>query len=945
MLHKPKNLLHKTYYKIFRLLLLALLGLSTVLSIPALSVPQNNENNFTISQVSSANTLLQQGIESYRAENYIEALSTWQEALQAFTTNQDILNQALVLNNISLAYQHLGEIENAEREINRSFQILDNLENAPNSLAYAEVSAKVFNTQARLQWTKGQLEEALETWKKAENYYKAANNKLGEIGSSINQAQALQALGLNLKSETKLREILLKIQQQSDPYLQAKGWLQLGQILRKVGKLEKANQDKINDPLASWETLNRSLNAAEKVDNPELKQQLKTSILLELGNTQRALATKNQAIGKNKVAQKNIDSAFEYYQRAIEIAKNSQKIQAQLNQLSLLVETGQSSKIPPLVNSIKTKITNMKASPASIYAQLNFARSLTCLQPLPKTDSPLCVNNQQQKEEELSQEQLPTWTQIAQIIAHAIKQAQQIDNLKAQSYAIGQLGGMYELNQQWNDAQNMTQQALTLIENNNLSVPELRYLWEWQLGRLLRQKGDTKRALYAYESAVADLNLVRNNLSYIDSDIQFSFRDKVEPVYRTFVDLLLQNENTDELSQEDLARVIGNRQPSKSNLEKAIDNIDTLQLAELENFLGCNLSTLKLNQETDTIDPKAAFIYPIILEDRIAIIVELPSQEGAKQKRLLSYKQTLVSQQEVEKSLSSLRAYLTVSGNTPEILPEAQKLYQWIIEPLKLDLENNPQIDTLVFVLDGNLRNIPMGVLYDGEKYFIEQKYAIAVAPRLTIFSPSASKQELNVFTGGVGNSQEIEGIDFPEIENLEEELEEIAKTTNSNLPLLNENFTRNNIEQQLENNRFSVIHWKTHGVFSSDPEQTFLVTHGGSVKARDLNNLINTGSQGGIEPIELLVLSACETAQGDNRAVLGLAGIAVRTGARSTVSTLWRADDFANTELMKSFYQELSNGATKAEALHKAQLFLFNEYGTQDPYIWATYILVGNWL
>ena len=108
------------------------------------------------------------------------------------------------------------------------------------------------------------------------------------------------------------------------------------------------------------------------------------------------------------------------------------------------------------------------------------------------------------------------------------------------------------------------------------------------------------------------------------------------------------------------------------------------------------------------------------------------------------------------------------------------------------------------------------------------------------------------------------------------------------------------------------MIHWKTHGVFSSDPEQTFLVTHEGSIKARDLNNLINTGSQGGIEPIELLVLSACETAQGDNRAVLGLAGIAVRTGARSTVSTLWRADDFANTELMKRFYQELSNGATK---------------------------------
>ena len=92
------------------------------------------------------------------------------------------------------------------------------------------------------------------------------------------------------------------------------------------------------------------------------------------------------------------------------------------------------------------------------------------------------------------------------------------------------------------------------------------------------------------------------------------------------------------------------------------------------------------------------------------------------------------------------------------------------------------------------------------------------------------------------------------------------------------------------------------------------------------------------------MVLSACETAQGDNRAILGLAGLAVRAGARSTLSTLWRAEDDANTRLMADFYQFLQQGATKAKALQQAQLNLL-QAGYVAPYYWATYILVGNWL
>ncbi|MEO1179877.1 MAG: CHAT domain-containing protein, partial [Cyanobacteria bacterium J06636_28] len=138
--------------------------------------------------------------------------------------------------------------------------------------------------------------------------------------------------------------------------------------------------------------------------------------------------------------------------------------------------------------------------------------------------------------------------------------------------------------------------------------------------------------------------------------------------------------------------------------------------------------------------------------------------------------------------------------------------------------------------------------------------------------------------------------------------------------------------------------HLKTHGVFSSDPEETFIVAYEELLKGEELGNLIQAGSRQGATPIDLLVLSSCSTATGDNRAVLGLAGITVRAGARSTLSTLWEAQDAPNTELMIQFYRELKkDGMTRAKALRNAQLALIKRY--RAPNRWATYVLVGNWL
>ena len=98
--------------------------------------------------------------------------------------------------------------------------------------------------------------------------------------------------------------------------------------------------------------------------------------------------------------------------------------------------------------------------------------------------------------------------------------------------------------------------------------------------------------------------------------------------------------------------------------------------------------------------------------------------------------------------------------------------------------------------------------------------------------------------------------------------------------------------------------------------------------------------------PIELLVLSACETAQGDNRAALGMAGVAVRSGARSTLASLWAVNDGSTAQFMNEFYRGLvHNGFTRADSVRQAQISLIKDPNYNHPYYWAAFTLIGSWL
>jgi CHAT domain-containing protein len=899
-------------------------------------------NSEELTQTSNAQFLLQQGIVLYEAEQFSEATRVWQRAVSAFVNQGDRLNQALVLRYLSLAYQHLGQWEAAERAIADSLKLLNN-QNIANIQAYLDVFAKALNTQGRLQWSKGEWSEALETWKRAATTYKKAGNETGVVGSLINQGEALQALGLSSQAAAELAKVEQILQQQPDPTLKATGLQSLGQALRRVGSLRK-----------SQEILQRSWQVAQESQLSGAE----SSALLELGNTERALGNRAIAISKEAEDQKHTQAAIKFYQQAAN--SSTLRLQAQLNLLSLLVETGKRSEATKLQPTIQQLMLGLPLSQTAIYARLNYARSLTCLQPNLDLGALSCMSrvNEARRGSVLRQEKLgvhlpeqnlttasPALPEIAQILTTAVQQARSLNDRKAESYALGQLGGLYELTGQWSAAQDLTQQALLLAEQ--IQAADTSYRWQWQLGRLLEKQGDRQAAIAAYKEAVTTLKSVRGDLLTVNSDVQFSFRDNVEPIYRKLVDLLLRSIDDSpsrrvgsvsirEPASQELATQNG---PNQTNLKEAIEVIDALQLAELENFLSCNLSqTVQLNRESDRADQKAVFIYPIILEDRLEVIAKLPRQS-------LKRYVTAVKRTEVEETAIELRASLLKRNRPEEVIKKATQVYQWLLEPLEPDLDRR-EVKTLVFVLDGVLRNIPISVLYDDKRqeYLMQKPYALALVPGLRLFDLRPLQRErLEVLTAGVSEQRDVESRKFNQLPNVVKELQQIESTVPSEV-LLNPKFTKAKLQQQIDSGTFSAVHLATHGKFSSDPEETFILAYNQLLKSNDLHNLLQVNNQNLSRSIELLVLSACETAQGDNRATLGLAGIAVQAGARSVLSTLWQVSDRSTVELMEQFYKNLTNlEVTKAEALHQAQLALFKQY--KSPYYWAPYVLVGNWL
>ncbi|MDF5731931.1 MAG: CHAT domain-containing protein, partial [Rhizonema sp. PD38] len=363
-------------------------------------------------------------------------------------------------------------------------------------------------------------------------------------------------------------------------------------------------------------------------------------------------------------------------------------------------------------------------------------------------------------------------------------------------------------------------------------------------------------------------------------------------------------------------------------LDQARKVIESLRLAELDNFFRRALINAK-PVNIDKVDPTAAVIYPVVLSDRLEVIVSLPSLSHGPE-RIILHRSISVNQKDVKQTIIEMRQNLEIRS-TYNFLPASQKVYDWIIRPIESQLTKH-QVKNLVFVLDNPLGNIPMEALHDGKQYLI-QKYNISLTPSLELFNPHPSvKSQLRVLAARLSK-----GSDF--------ELSQIASIVPTRL-LLNQEFTKENVEEQIKRGPFPVIHIASYGQFSSKAEETFFSTYDGNVTVNELYSLLRSRDLKKSSEIELFVLSGFNAAAGDKRAALGLAGVLVRSGASSVIASLWSPDNHATALLMSRFYREwITTGVTKTEALRRAQESLLRDPQYQHPFYWASFLLLGSWL
>ncbi len=250
-----------------------------------------------------------------------------------------------------------------------------------------------------------------------------------------------------------------------------------------------------------------------------------------------------------------------------------------------------------------------------------------------------------------------------------------------------------------------------------------------------------------------------------------------------------------------------------------------------------------------------------------------------------------------------------------------------------------------MFVLDGMLQTIPMSALYDGNQYLIEN-YAIAITPGLRLVNPQKNSRPPSFLAGGISKFLRVDNQEFSALTNVPDELENVTKLNQLNSQvLLDEQFTPANLLNQLNLTSATIVHLATHSQFHPNPQKTFLLMWQKLLTIKEFGILLQSRIKALANPIDLFILSACETATGDRRAALGLAGIAVRNGSLSTLATLWQVNDDSTTKLMKLFYKHL-DGNHKAEALRQAQLELWSTAGKdwQVPAFWSPYVMIGNW-